>query len=296
MQFSPSKMKNHGSIRLSLRSSPGDCSFGTGEKQPPMKRLAAGVMTVLGLLWLTPGIPVSRAADATLPADKTILSTDFSTADVKSYTNGEAIGLKGDPVAMMQANIGSVGGGLGHWCADPDADNFRVQVTETGGKRAVELAGGAVSKTLPENLARKHNLKLEGSVVFTPLPSQERTDFHIILTNGGWFTTGPSNIAVLTLSSSLALKFQGGNVPAKLTEGTRYRVDFSADFADPKQHTWQFSLFEGDKTDKPLFASDKLPTRNPTGPPTFFALHQVARATGSSPLVRIHQIKLSSPD
>ncbi len=254
-------------------------------------------MALLVLLWLVPGIPVSRAADAPPPAAKTILSTDFSTADVKSYTNGEAIGLQGDPVAMMQANIGIVGGGLGHWCADPDADNFRVQVTETGGKRAVELAGGAVSKTLPESLARKHNLKIEGSVVFTPLASsQERTDFFIILTNARWFTTGPSNIAVLTLSPSLSLKFQGGNVPAKLTAGTRYRVDFAVDFTDPVQHTWQFSLYEGNDTAKPLFASDKLPTRNPTGPPTFFALHQMARTFGSSPLVRIHQIKLSSPD
>jgi hypothetical protein len=267
-----------------------------GEKQPSMNRRAARNIVLLVLLWLTPVTPVSHAADAAFPAAQAILSTDFSTADVKSYTNGEAISLKGDPVAVMRANIGVVGGGLGHWCADPDADNFRVQVTETGGKRAVELAGGAVSKTLPENLARKHNLKIEGSVVFTPLPSQERTDFYIILTNGGWFTTGPSNIAVLTLTSSLALKFQGGNVPEKLNAGTKYRVDFSADFTDPKQHTWQFSLYEGDNTAKPLFVSGKLPTRNPTEPPTFFALHQVARVTGSSPLVRIHQIKLSSPD
>lgn len=251
-------------------------------------------MVLLVLLWLTPGISVSHGADAASPASQTILSTDFSTADVKSYTNGEAIGLKGDPVAVMQANIGNVGGGLGHWCADPEADNFRVQVTETGGKRAVELAGGAVSKALPENLGRKRNLKLEASVVFTPLPSQDRTDFFIILTNGRWFTTGPSNIAVLTLSPSLALKYQGGNVPAKLTAGTRYRIDLSVDFTDPKQHAWQFSLFEGDN--KPLFASDKMPARNPTAPPTFFALHQLARVTGSSPFVRIHQIKLSSQD
>lgn len=237
---------------------------------------------------------LSLAASAFPLAAQTVLSTDFSTADVRAYMNGEAINLKAGPEAIMRVNIGNCDGGIGHWCADPEAENFLVQVTEASGKRAVEMAGGALSKSIPPKISHRRGLNLQGSVVFTPLDSKDRTDFLILLNSIGGFTTGGATIANIVVSPSFALKYTGGSAPDKLVAGTKYRIDFSVDFSNPQQHTWEFTLYEGDSAAKPVFSSGKLNTRNPTALPDTFALHQIARVTGAAPLVRVHEVKLAA--
>jgi len=231
-----------------------------------------------------------------ISAQTEILDTDFRAADIKTYGNGEAIIVGSDsPPRFLTVNIGSYDGSMGHWCADPDADNFLVRVTEANGARGLEMTGGAVSMVLPPRINFKKTPTLDGAFVFTVLPSSARTDFLAMVSNSPWASTGPSELIHFTISPNMGFKFTGGAVPGQLKAGTKYRVDFSIDLTDPQQHTWRFTLSDSNSAGNPLFSSGKLNTRNPTALPAAVVFHQFARTTGAEPQIHIHRIKFEIP-
>ena len=224
-----------------------------------------------------------------------ILATDFSNAEVKSYGNNEVIGAGTDPATQMTARM--------------DVANTAIRVAQDGDKRALEFVGSdnpsgpsGVVKMIPAEIGRQENLRLKGSVVFTPLSvSGTRGVFQIVLNGGQWLTTGSTATAVhISLENKFGLVYVGDGGPlraVKLDADTRYRIEFWADFSNPQQNTWGFDVFldEGGPSGAPVFGSGPLNTRAPHIVPGIYVLGcGFGPGTSSDPFVRIHSVKLTN--
>jgi len=225
-----------------------------------------------------------------LPAG-VILSTDFKDAEVRSYTNADTIG-SGE--AQMATRL--------------EIPNVEILVAEADGAHVLEFINngtewgqaGAV-KTIAPEIAAEKDLILKGSVVFTPLTvSGGRGIFQVAVNSGDWLTTSKTVTAVhITLESNLGLKYvsdAGSKPAAKLQADTRYRLEFSVDFSNPQQNTWEFAVyFDDDAAGKePIFSSGPLNTRAPHITPGIFALGcGVGGGASTDPFVRIHRVSLT---
>lgn len=222
---------------------------------------------------------------------QSLLAIDFADAKAQSYKDGDTIGFANDSAGQMTIR--------------QEVPNIEIRVADAGGKNALEFISdgaqwgqaGAV-KTIPLDIAQKDSLVLHGSVVFTPLEvSGARGIFQIAINSGNWITTSSSVTAVhLSLESNLGLKYvsgTGSKSAAKLEAGSRYRIDFSADFSDPQQNTWEFTLSLEDGGVE-IYSSGPMPTRAPHIAPGLFALGcGVGTGTSADPFVQIHSVKLS---
>lgn len=225
-----------------------------------------------------------------------ILATDFSNAEARSYENNEIIGVGADPATQMTARL--------------DIANTEVRVAQDGDKRVLEFIdndappgqSGAV-KEIPSEIAQQAQLRLKGSVVFTPLSvSGTRGVFQIVVNGGKWLSTSSAVTAVhISLESGFGLIYgsseAGSKRALKLEADTRYRIDFSADFSNPQQNTWEFAVsYDGDgDSGGPIFNSGPLNTRAPHIVPGIFVLScGFGPGTGGDPFVRIHSVKLTN--
>jgi len=117
-----------------------------------------------------------------------------------------------------------------------------------------------------------------------------------------WGQAGSSVTAVhLSVESNLGLKYvsdTGARTVAKLEPGSRYRIDFCANFSNPQQNTWEFALSHDDGGDAaPIFSSGPLNTRAPHIVPGLFALGcGVGSGSSTEPFVQIHSVKLSEAE
>ncbi len=241
---------------------------------------------------LIPVISLLLALPAFSLSAETILDTNFANAEVKSYANNEIIGTGDNSANRLTARV--------------DAANAQVNIVEADGARVLELVNTdaaqsqtGISKAIPAGIASHPGLQIKGSVTFTPLSgTNARGVFLIAVNSGDWITTSATVTAIhLSLESNLGLKYgtTDGVKPAlKLIADTRYRIDFSADFSNPEQNTWEFSVFESDMTD-PVFTSGPLKTRAPHIIPGVLALSGgFAKGSTSEPFIRIHQASLTA--
>jgi len=227
---------------------------------------------------------------------QSLLAVDFTDAEIKSCKDGEMIGFGNSNADHMTARL--------------QVPNVEIRVGEAGGKHALEFVNngtewgqaGAV-KTIPPEVGTKESLELRGTVVFTPLSvSGGRGIFQIALNSGNWVTTSSSVTAVhLSVESNLGLKYvsdTGARTVAKLEPGSRYRIDFCANFSNPQQNTWEFALSHDDGGDAaPIFSSGPLNTRAPHIVPGLFALGcGVGSGSSTEPFVQIHSVKLSEAE
>ena len=236
---------------------------------------------VAPIFLLAAGLTMTPSSQA-----QVLLSTDFSNAEIKSYRDNTIIGPANSSLEKLTARL--------------EMEDAEINVTEADGRRGLEFTNReaaqgqiAAATYLPENIGQAEFIQLKGSVVFTPLPVPgKRGTLLIALNSQNWLTTSSTVTAVhLILSESLALRYVTGEGPqtaAKLNEGTTYRIDFTASFPHQKQNTWEFTIYEGDTEEHPLFASGPLNTRPFEVVPGIFA---VVGSGGASPepFVRIQR-------
>ena len=221
-----------------------------------------------------------------------ILTTDFAQAEVKTYANEEILG-KGGTLTEMTVHTGLYDGGNGQWTDDSAVAESQVRLESLDGDRFLTLTAASVSKSIPDEISKKQDLKLRGSLVFTPQSASGGGDFLILLTENIWSTTGTATIASISISPDLRVKYYGGIVPDRLSANTAYRLDFTMEFTD-QSHTWEFTISEVATPDTPLFSSGNRQTRNPDALPNSLVLNQLG--SSSEPLVQIRQLTLTSLD
>jgi len=216
-----------------------------------------------------------------------ILSTDFNSASIRAYANGQAIGR--NPGNEMTVRLGM-----------PDAE-IRVAPGKDG--NVLEFVTGSkatgdmgVGKVIPREIGEAEFLQLKGSVVFTPLHATGRSGTLLIALNSGdWFTTSSKVTAIhIVLQGDRQLKYvsaDGTRTALQLKDDQTYRIDYSVDFFSNKQNTWEFSVYEEGNSTKPVFTSGLLNTRPFTLIPGIFVLSGVDGAS-PEPFVAVHGVDL----
>lgn len=217
-------------------------------------------------------------------AQQVLLSTDFSNAEAKDYANMKVIGNAASMTALSSALS-------------------KVSVVEIGGKHALQFAGdnaraGSLGafKSIGEEFEPPCQSVIKGTVEFSPLPltnESARGVFIILLNSSDAMTTGGVTILSINIESSLSVKYSGGVAPLRLKAGETYRVDYSVDFSDEENHTWEFAIYDSANTS--LFNSGKLPTRAQHVTPAIFGLTAWG-GSGFEPFVRFNSVKLEKVD
>ena len=242
------------------------------------KARAIGIATLAILLASAARAPAQTSATA--PATTTILAVDLSKAEAKSYGKDQVIG-EGEATGQVTVRLGYPA--------------CKATVIDTDGKRGLEFASDGttttahathgVVKLIPEEIAHLEGLHVLGSVVFSVLEAPvgaTRGNFAIdLFSNAERLTTGPAVISAILMPPSFLSK-------NKLTPGHRYRIDFTVDFTDKAQHTWEYILAEEGAKDA-IFKSGVLPTRDAQGRPAMFAI-----TAAGTPYLRVYRMGLSA--
>lgn len=246
--------------------------------------LAFKVLSGKGGWGLTLIPPAEVAPDAIVPfhedSENIIVDTDFHDADVKTYDAGQVIG-NGPAVAQMTVREPYRPSKV---IINAGDDKKPYLMTISDNTTTLIHPTCDVEKIIPYDYSIKNNLYLKGSVVFSQLPiptgvTQGNMDIMVMGTALN-ILTAPRQIGFINIRPSFLKTY--------VVEGKRYRIDFSIDFSDKVQHTWEWSLYEQGNA-KALYTSGTLKTRDPLGEPALFAL------TGSgTPYLAIHNIHLSA--
>ena len=235
-----------------------------------MKRIIWSIVaTGLALSWPSAGMAQEDGKAAL--QQPVILSADFSTAEAKSYADGQPIGT-GPGSSQIIPRVGDA--------------RCTVKVTEGDSGRAMEFASDGQSRETYGvlKLVPQDAVEVSGSVVFSVLPcppGATRGVFIIHLTSSaGYLTTGAASLGAIILSEGFIAK-------NKLLPGKKYRINMTADLTSTTQHTWRYTLGE-EGVPEPKFDSGPLNTRNALGAPAMFAL-----TAAGTPLVRVYKVELS---